>query len=157
MIGGMATQKILRGRLKLSEDEAYILTTDPGGSEYWVHVLYDWWLMSGNFWSCTSSLNTEQSHQNADGTYPHVFSIKDPGVHNWMDTEGLHDSLFMTRWQKLPQTGGAAGGNPTAKGELVKLADLKDHLPDDTKWVTPEEREQQLAERLELFNRRHEV
>lgn len=157
MIGGMVTQKILRGRVDIEADEAYVLTTDPGGSEYWVHVAYDWWLMSMDFWDHTSSLNTEQSVPNADGTYTHVFSIKDPGVHNWMDTEGLRHSLFMTRWQKLPQSDGAAAGNPTAEGRLVKLADLRDVLPEDTKWVTPEEREQQIADRLAAFHQRHQI
>jgi hypothetical protein len=162
MIGGMVTQKILRGRLDLEDDEAYVLTMGAGGSEYWVLVVYDWWLMSGNFWSNTSSLNNDQSVANPDGTHTYVFSIEDPGVHNWMSTEGLHHSLFMNRWQCLPQTVDEAGnneaaGNPWAKGERVKLADLPTVLPSGTKWVTPEERERQLADRLAAFNRRHEV
>jgi hypothetical protein len=157
MIGGMVTQKILRGRLDLEDDEAYVLTMGSGGSKYWVLVLYDWWLMSGDFWSHTSSLNTGQSVANPDGTYTYVFSIKDPGVHNWVDTEGLHHSLFMNRWQQLPQTADGAGGNPWAEGSLVKLVDLEQVMPAGTKWVTPEERKAQLAERVGLFNKRHEI
>jgi hypothetical protein len=156
-IGGMVTQKILRGRLQLAGDEAYVLTMGAGGSEYWVLVLYDWWLMSGDFWSTTSCLNNQQSVANPDGTHTYVFSIQDPGVHNWVSTEGLHDSLFMNRWQCLPQTAEGAGGDPWANGELVKLEDLRRVLPETTKWVTPEEREQQLADRLASFNGRHQV
>ena len=156
-IGGMVTQKILRGRLDMTEDQAYVLTMGAGGSEYWVLVLYDWWLMSGNFWSAPSCINNGQSVENADGTHTYVFSIKDPGVHNWVSTEGLEHSLFMNRWQCLPQTGEGAGGNPWAKGELVQLDALRSVLPADTKWVTPQEREQQLADRLASFNRRHEI
>lgn len=156
-IGGMVTQKILRGRLDMEDDEAYVLTLHPGGSEYWVLVLYDWWLMSGDFWNRTSSLNTDQSVPNADGTYTYVFSIRDPGVHNWMDTEGLHHSLFMNRFQKLPQTADGAGGEPWSKGRLVKLDDLRDVLPAETKWLSPDERRAQLDERLAHFNIRHEI
>lgn len=156
-IGGMVTQKILRGRLDLEDDEAYVLTMGGDDSEYWVLVLYDWWLMSGDYWSNTSSLNTGQSIANPDGSYSYVFSIADPGVHNWMSTEGLHHSLFMNRWQMLPQTAAGAGGEVWAKGQLVKLSELRTVLPEGTSWVTPEQRQAQLAERLASFNKRHEV
>ena len=42
----------------------------------------------------------------------------------------------MNRWQCLPQTVEGAGGNPWAKGELVKFADLRRVLPEGTKSVT---------------------
>ena len=162
-VGGMQTQKLLRGRLSLADDEAYVLTLDRGGSDYWVLTLYDWWLMSGNFWSRTSCLNTDQSVANPDGTYTYVFSIQDPGVHNWVDTLGLHETLFMQRWQLLPRADKGpdehpwAGGNPSARGELVKLVDLKEVLPAGMKWVSPQERERQLAQRLASFHERHIV
>jgi hypothetical protein len=160
-VGGMQTQQLLRGRLSLADDEAYVLTLDRGGSDYWVLTLYDWWLMSGNFWSRTSCLNDTQSIANPDGTHTYVFSIQDPGVHNWVDTLGQHDTLFMQRWQLLPNKlendQPWAGGEPTATGELVKLAELKNVLPEGTKWVTPEERKQQIDERYASFQRRHAV
>jgi hypothetical protein len=156
-VGGMPTQKLLRGRLRLADDEAYVLTLGAGDSDYWVLVLYDWWLMSGDFWSRTSSLNNTQSVANPDGSYSLVFSVRDPGVHNWVDTLGQHETLFMQRWQLLPQTADGPGGNPWAKGELVKLSDLRRVLPEGTTWVTAEERAQQLADRLASFKRRHEV
>jgi hypothetical protein len=161
-VGGMQTQKLLRGRLSLADDEAYVLTLDPGGSDYWVLTLYDWWLMSGNFWSKTSCLNNTQSVANADGTYTYVFSISDPGVHNWVDTLGMHETLFMQRWQLLPRDSDRdslpwAGGSPSAAGRLVKLSQLRDVVPEETKWVTPQERENQLAERFASFQKRHRV
>jgi hypothetical protein len=156
-VGGMPTQKLLRGRLRLADDEAYVLTLGAGDSDYWVLVLYDWWLMSGDFWSRTSSLNNTQSVANPDGSSSLVFSVRDPGVHNWVDTLGQHETLFMQRWQLLPQTADGPGGNPWAKGELVKLSDLRRVLPEGTTWVTAEERAQQLADRLASFKRRHEV
>jgi hypothetical protein len=161
-VGGMQTQKLLRGRLSLAHDEAYVLTLDPGGSDYWVLTLYDWWLMSGNFWSKTSCLNDTQSVANADGTYTYVFSISDPGVHNWVDTLGMHETLFLQRWQLLPRDSDRdnlpwAGGSPSGSGRLVKLSQLRDVLPQETKWVSPQEREAQLAERLASFQNRHRV
>jgi hypothetical protein len=158
LIGGMRTQKVLRGRVDLEDDEGFVLTMGSGGSKYWVMTLYDWWLMSGDYWSHTSSLNNGQCVANADGTHTLVYSIRDPGVHNWIDTEGLHHTLFLQRWQMLPPAAdGEAGGEPTASCEVVKLDDLRRVLPPETKWVTPQEREQQLADRLAAFNRRHEI
>ncbi|MDT7788270.1 MAG: hypothetical protein QOF58_6689 [Pseudonocardiales bacterium] len=163
-IGGMITQKILRGRVDLESDEAFVLTTDPGGSDYWNIVAYDWWLMSMDFWDHTSSLNNFQSVANDDGSYTHVFARQDPGVHNWIDVEGLHYSLFLLRWQQLPQAAaeGAAdrwiaAGEPQAECKLVKLVDLKDALPPETRWVTEDQRRDEIASRLAQFNRRHEV
>ena len=160
--GGMQTQKLMRGKLDLADDEAYVVTLNSGGSDYWVLCLYDWWAMSGNFWSRTSSLNDTQVAPNGDGTTTVVFSIVDPGVHNWMDTLDLHKTVFLQRWQLMPTSVGEdgrlwAGGEPSATGQLVKLSELKGVLPPETRWVTPEEREQQISERLASFQRRHAV
>ena len=153
----MAIQKLARSHLKLNENEAFVLTLQPGGSQYWVIVLYDYWLMSGNFWSRQSSLNTKQSVPNEDGSYTYVFSLRDPGVHNWIDTLDTHEPLFMIRWNQLPRTPDSAVGDPGVSWRLTKLSELERVLPPETKWVTPEERQQQLADRLEAFNLRHAV
>jgi len=154
-VGGMPSQKLLRGRVKIEDDEAFVLHLTPGDAKYWVLILYDWWGMSGNYWSRTSSLNNTQSEANADGSYTYVFSIGDPGVHNWIDTLGLHETLFMNRWRLLPQTPSGPGGEPTAKCELVKLADLDKALPAGTMRVNAEQRRQQVTQRLAAFQRRY--
>ncbi|RNL66791.1 DUF1214 domain-containing protein [Zhongshania marina] len=155
--GGMAIQKLARGHLKLNENEAFVLTLKPGGSKYWVTVLYDYWLMSGNFWSRQSTLNNTQSVPNSDGSYTYVFALKDPGVHNWIDMLDTHEPLFMIRLNQLPGNTDHNFGEPDIKTQLVKLSNLKDYLPAETKWVSAEERKQQLDERIELFHSRHHV
>ena len=86
------------------------------------------------------------------------FSITDPGVHNWIDTLGLHEPKYLLRLQRLPRNpDGSYGGNPTNTGQLVKLSDLHRVLPPETKWVTAEERRQQLADRLAAFKHRFVV
>src|SRR5581483_1697110 len=155
--GGMPTQMALRGRVDLTDDEAFVITLGSEGSKYWVFVSYDWWLMSGDYWDHTSSLNNEQAHPNADGTHTLVISKHDPGVHNWIDTEGLNHTMFLQRWQLLPNTPGGPGGRLSQHSEVVKLADLERVLPEETRWVTGQERGRQIADRLAAFNRRHEV
>jgi hypothetical protein len=156
-VGGMPTQQLIRGNVKIADDEAVVITLGAAESEYWVMCLYDWWGMSMDFWSRATSMNNTQSVANPDGSHTYVVSIEDPGVHNWLDALGLHELKLLHRWQLLPQTADGPGGDPWAEAKLVKLAELKDVLPEGTKWVTPEERESQLANRLESFNRRHVV
>jgi hypothetical protein len=155
LFGGIPIQKLSRCHLKLADDEAFVLTLGPGGSPYWVIVLYDYWLMSGDFWNRQSTLNTTQSAANPDGSYTYVFSIQDPGVHNWIDTLGMHEPLAMIRWNMLPRTRDGLGGEPSAKGEPVKLKDLESVLPAGTKRVTTIDRHHQLAARLEMFELRY--
>jgi hypothetical protein len=155
--GGMPSQKLVRGRLKLREGEAFVLNIGPGGAGYWVVISYDWWGMSGNYWSRTSTLNNSQSLPNEDGSYSYVFSIKDPGVHNWIDTLGFTETLFMNRWRLLPQEIDGPGGNPWAEGQLVKLEDVNRVLPSSTRRVTPEERRKQLDDRCAAFMSRYAV
>ncbi|BDB44214.1 hypothetical protein IWGMT90018_46600 [Mycobacterium kiyosense] len=114
-VGGMQTQQLLRGRLSLADDEAYVLTLDPGGSDYWVLTLYDWWLMSGNFWSRTSCLNTTQSVANPDGTYTYVFSIQDPGGaqlggHPGTARDAVHAALATVAARRYGRRRPAVGG-----------------------------------------------
>jgi hypothetical protein len=156
-VGGMPIQKLGRARIQIADDEAWVLTLACGGSDYWVAIQNDWWLMSGNYWSRQSTLNNTQAVANADGTYTLVFANQDPGVHNWIDMLGWHDALFLQRWQLLPLVDGVPQGDVGGNGDVVKLANLRKLLPAGTRWVTPEERRQQLAGRLATFNRRHEV
>lgn len=155
--GGMAIQKLARGHLKLNENEAFVMTLHPGTSKYWVIVLYDHWLMSGNFWDRTSSMNNTQSIPNADGSYTFVFSMRDPGVHNWVDMLDYHEPLFMIRWNQMARTPKVGDPEPSVTGYLTKLSDLNRVLPAETQWVTAEERQRQLADRLEAFHLRHVV
>jgi hypothetical protein len=74
-----------------------------------------------------------------------------------VDTEGLNHTMFLQRWQLLPNIQGDLGGKLGQSGQVVKLADLKKVLPEETRWVTADERSTQITERLASFNRRHEV
>jgi hypothetical protein len=156
-VGGMPIQKLGRARIRIADDEAWVLTLDCAGSEYWVAIQNDWWLMSGNYWSRQSTLNDTQAVSNPDGTYTLVFANQDPGVHNWIDMLGWHDALYLQRWQLLPLIDGVPQGDVSGHGEVVKLADLPSVLPAGTTFVTPEQRDQQLAARLASFHRRYEV
>lgn len=63
----------------------------------------------------------------------------DPGVPNWLDTRGHSGGLIQGRWNEA-----SPGPLPTLK--LVKLSQLRSHIPADTPVVTLQERETALRE-----------
>jgi hypothetical protein len=141
------------GHFKLKRDEAYVLTLEPLGASYLSLQLADLYGASLEYANHTSSLSRSQITPNADGTITYVLSVKDPGVYNWLDPNGLDAGLFMFRYQ------GYDPDKVTPKTairleKVVTLSQLDTVLPKDTRRVTAQERRQQLAERLAAFGRR---
>jgi hypothetical protein len=153
LVGGMFTQWMAMARLNIHDDEAFVLTLGTGGAQYRGLVLMDFWQHSMSHGTRTSSLSNAQSAPDLDGTTTFVISIADPGVHNWIDTVGLHQPRIMARWQVLPSDP-AERVPPTVHGQLVKLSKLDSVLPPETKRVTPAARSAQLSERIAQYNRR---
>lgn len=154
-VGGMPSQKLLVGRVVLEDDEAFVMRLTLGSAAYLFLGTYNSWLMSGDFWARTTSLNSAQSRADPDGAYSFVLSARDPGVHNWIDTQGMHETLLMARWHQLSRQPDAE--EPVASGERVKLSELPRVLPSSTAWVSPAQRQQQQAERLKAFQARYIV
>lgn len=153
-LGGLVSQMMTSARVKIADDEAFIVTVGSEGTKYHVLPLYNYWQCTMATDRHTSCMNSEQSIANSDGSTTYVISIKDPGVHNWLDTIGLHEPRFWIRWHLLADKP-ASGDGPSIKGEIVKLSALKHVLPKETKWLSPAQRKQQLAERLETFRLRY--
>lgn len=152
-VGGLVTQAGAQGRVRLRDNEAAVVTVDPAGAKYSGIVLMDWWFRSLSYWDHTASMTNPVSKPEPDGRVTYVISLKDPGVHNWIDTCGLHETLVLYRWQALP-------ANPVRQGpvvdpvRVVKMKDLEKALPRDTVTVTPMERARQVEERTAAFARR---
>jgi hypothetical protein len=94
-----------------------------------------------------TSLNNPQARVDADGRVRFVFAASDPGVPNWIDTAGHQKGQFTYRWIWSKD-------RPVPKAKLVKLADVRKHLPKDTAQLTPEQRRAQLAKRQLQVQRR---
>ena len=76
----------------------------------------------------------------ADNVVRFVIAHDDPGVHNWLDTQGFSNGNLTYR--------NLMSQNPaTFRTKLVKRAALSSELPEDTAMVTKEERVQQLQDR----------
>jgi hypothetical protein len=133
---------------ELAEDEALIVTSDVPIARYWgftIHTLT--WLESGDFARRQTSLSGDQIHLDEDGLARLVLSSQDPGVPNWIDTEGRPKGLLAYRWAW-------AETMPTPVTQLVKVDEVFSQMPDDHPVVTDEERRDRLSLRREaLWNR----
>jgi len=153
-VGGLVTQQGSLGHFTLSDDEAVIITANAAGATYRDIVLHDLWLRSLPNRDNQISLTNAQMAPDADGRFTYVIAIKDPGVHNWLDTCGLHDVLVLHRWQGFPNPD---AGQPTIESRKMSLAELEGALPAGVVRVTPEERRQQIARRQAAYDRRFAV
>lgn len=135
--GGLLSQAATLGCYQVAPDEALIVSVDLMGARYLGVQIADMWMVSYDYRRRTSSLNQSQAHTDSDGRIRFVISVDDPGLHNWLDGGGAVAGAILLRWQQLPE-GAAFEGAVTT--ELVKLADLKTRMPQDTRLAGPVER-----------------
>lgn len=141
-----------RGTFKLADDEALLVTVTTPPDQYLGFQLTDVWTHSVESIHANGSLNNTQAEPNDDGSYTYVISLLDPGIRNWLDTDGLHEGEFLIRWQDLPA---ATAADAIREVKLVKLADLPVLLPSGMTKVTLQQRKVQLFERARTYVRRY--
>jgi hypothetical protein len=145
----LATQLQSAGYFQLANDQALVITIDPGNARYFTVPVTNDWTITNNYWDQQTSLNNAQAIANPDGTYTLVISPADPGVANWVSTGGLNQGTISIRFQDL-DTG--APSNPTVSSQVVSLSQLPMVLPTTTVYVTPAQRQEQIALRHAGFN-----
>jgi hypothetical protein len=145
----LSTQLQSAGYFDLADDEALVVTINPGDAGYFVVPVTNDWTITDNYWDQQTSLNNSpsQTRRNSDGTYTIVISKNDPGVDNWVSTGGLNQGTASIRFQDLGATA------PTVSSKVVKISELHDQgvLPADTVFVTPAQRDAQIADRQSGF------
>lgn len=151
-MGGSASMATCQAFFQFSEDEAVVLDWDPAGAKLSGLSATDWWFQPIEAHRMQSSLNNFTAARNADGTITAVVAARDPGVVNWIETQGLRDVLMTGRWQSLPPEPPREG--PKLRARLVKLAELDESLPKDIARCSPEERKDRNARRLAAYTRR---
>ncbi|MDV3125445.1 DUF1214 domain-containing protein [Mycobacterium sp. 21AC1] len=148
----LANQKQSNGHYELADDEALVVTIDPGDAGYFIVPTYNDWTITDNYWDRPTSLNNEQmAVRNADGTYTVVISPTDPGAANWVSTGGLNQGLVSIRFQNI---GGDPANAPRIVDQQVMTHDeLREYLPAED-FVTPAQRQAQLDARKAGFDKR---
>lgn len=149
--GAMRNQVYVMGRFELEEDEAFVVDLSDGGAEYFTVPLSNIWGTTLDLVDRTGSLNKAQSVPNEDGTYTYVISPVDPGVANWIDSDGLREAILTLRMAEFGENGPRA--DLGARGRVVKLDQLDAAVPHVPR-VGAEQRATQLAERRKAYLRR---
>jgi hypothetical protein len=147
----LATQLQSAGYFQLSENQALVVTVDPGNAGYFVLPVTNDWTISKDYWNQQTSLNDAQAIANADGTYTFVISKTDPGVANWVSTGGLDQGTISMRFQDLDPD---SSDRPTVRSQMVALGQLGDVLPPGTVYYTEAQRGAQLATRKAGYDKR---
>jgi hypothetical protein len=87
-----------------------------------------------------TSLNHRLAFRNADGKIRVVIANRDPGVANWLDTEGRSSVVGTIRWWRVKDS-------PHLHNQVVVLDELRAILPSDTPVVSASERREELRRR----------
>jgi hypothetical protein len=147
--GALRNQIYIMGHFKLAADEAMVLDVHLGGAAYFIAPITNVWGTTNEIVKRNGCLNKRQSVANPDGTLTYVLSVKDPGVHNWLDPSDMHEGILTLRWAEF------ASGRPTSdlgvQSKIAPLASLRDAVPRGTRFLTPAERDAQLAQRAESY------
>ncbi|HEV7851864.1 MAG TPA: hypothetical protein VGP27_10985 [Mycobacterium sp.] len=150
-VGAMRNQVYVMGRFDLNPGEAFVVDMSDGGAEYFTVPLSNIWGTTLDIVGRTGSLNKAQSVPNEDGTYTYVISPVDPGLANWIDSDGLNEGILTLRMAEF----GGDGPNEDlgARGRVVKLEDLDNELP-TARRVSAQDRAAELADRRAAYLRR---
>lgn len=133
------------GFFNLADDEALIVESQVPKVSYWGLQYYTLgWFEAPDYANRVTSLNGAQVRADGDGKVRWVVAHRDPGVPNWIDTEGRRRGLLAFRWM------GAKEPPPQPTARLVKFSELKKYLPKDTPSFSEAQRRSQV-----MIRRRH--
>lgn len=150
-VGAMRNQVYVMGRFDLGPGECFVVDVGDGGAEYFTVPLSNVWGTTLDIVDRTGSLNKSQSVPNDDGTYTYVVSPCDPGVANWIDSDGLTEGILTLRMAEFGGEGPA--DDLGARGRVVSLDRLETDVP-TLRRVSAAERATELADRRAAYLRR---
>lgn len=142
-VSGRGVQDIIysHGFVSLADDEAMVVELDPTAAALWGISSYTpTWYEPLDYATRVTSRNHRQVVTDGDGLVRIVLAHVDAGTANWLDTAGRHDLLTTVRWFRPPEA-------PSVRSEIVPIADLDAHLPDDHPRVDADARAHELRSR----------
>ena len=88
------------GRWVLGEGEALVITVHEPATDflYWGLTTATGWMESLDYRYTTTNLNNRTAHRSEDGSWRLVICPTDPGVPNWIDTQGRLEGYMIVRW-----------------------------------------------------------
>ncbi|MET0897642.1 MAG: DUF1214 domain-containing protein [Mycobacterium sp.] len=133
----------------LEPDEALIVEM-PWHDGFWLFGMGGVFGGSLDFLYRPVSYTPARTHVDSDGVVRLVLAHDDPGVHNWLDTQGFSDGNLTYR--NLLSSHAATFGT-----RLVKRVELTAVLPPDTAMVTPTDRAAELQNRYRSIKLRYGI
>jgi hypothetical protein len=124
--GGLATQYSSAGHFDLAPDQALVITLPVTDAPYLGFQLGSLWYISLDYINHQTSLNGTQAQADPDGKIRIVVTERNPGVTNWVETDGHRKGFLQFRWQRVSRQLTEADG-PTV--ELVGADDVAARLP----------------------------
>lgn len=134
------------GSACLDDKQSMILELTPPPDRYWVVHLYSRWGVPLDPAVTLSTLNSHQAHPDPDGTVRIVIGSADPGVANWLDTQGYPE---VSVWYRLSPWDGMT----TPVATVIDSTELSTHLK-SASTISPDQRRTQLAARRRGMARR---
>lgn len=150
-----AGDDVLRGRAAanmhwtLAADEALVVEFDAHEG-LWMLTNMGVFFNSMDFLYRPVSYTPSRTSIDSDGKVRVVLAHTDPGVQNWMDTQGFHRGNLTYRHM-------LEGSPAVLRAEVVKHDDLTAVLPADTATVTADERTAQMWTRFTAVRQRYSL
>jgi hypothetical protein len=126
---------------RLAPGEALVVECEAPVARYWSYQLYQLgWFEPVESIHRTGGLNHTQITPDPNGRIRVVVAHADPGIANWLDTEGRSEGMltFRCAW---------ADNRPEPTAAVVRVDELAAHLPPGAPRITPEERRARIAAR----------
>jgi len=131
----------------LEPDEALVVAFDAS-DDFWMASLGGAFMNSFDYLYRPVSSTPARTRVDSDGRVRLVLAARDPGYHNWLDTQGFAAGNLTLR--------GVLGSVPGGlEATRVHRADLAGALPADASRVSPAERVAQLQQRFAGIRQRY--
>jgi len=143
---GLPSAEVSGGNFDLDPGEALIVKVPDVTSAYSGIELMNVFGAALPYTLAQTTLNNTTAFQDPDGYTYYVVSATNPGVANWLDSNGVTSGEIFARFENLPD-----GTDPTGlpvTTEVVPVADVANYLPADTPTVSPAEYAADMSERV---------
>ena len=132
---------------RLADDEALIVEFDHHDG-FWMMSMMGAFMNSLDYLYRPVSYTPARTAVDSDGKVRLVIAHRDPGFHNWLDTQGFEEGHLTYR--NLLST-----NNTEFRTQTLKFHELSEALPSDSRVVDTAQREAQLWTRFNSIRRRY--
>jgi hypothetical protein len=143
---GLPSAEVSGGNFDLDPSEALIVKVPDVTAAYSGIELMNVFGAALPFTLAQTTLNNTTAFDDPDGYTYYVVSATNPGVANWLDSNGVSSGEIFARFENLPD-----GTDPTGlpvTTEVVPVADVANYLPADTPTVSPAEYAADMSQRV---------